>query len=112
MFCHTDNSVWKEINNTIREKPPVSLRFQQIEDLFCMKPLTTSAIGARPGPAKQIAASLLNSKRSLAVNIFIKQFKCPLKDTVDAIRRCDTTLFNSEQLHGLQKILPDSEEVK
>ena len=76
-----------------------------------MRPMMTPAIESRSGPVKQAMPSLLNNKRSLAVNIFVKQFKFPLKEIVDAIGRCDTTLLSSEQLHGLEKILPDSEEV-
>ncbi len=111
-------SVWKDINNTIREKPPVSLRFQQIEELFCLKPANTTTVsggtetgGNKASPIKEIAISLLDSKKSLALNIFLKQFKCPQDDIVDRIRRCDTQLLSAEHLRCLQKILPEPDEV-
>jgi hypothetical protein len=108
-----DASIWKEINATIREKPPVSLRLQQIEELFCMKPTNTTSIAKKGGESsnKQMTPALLDSKRSLAVNIFLKQFKFPIAEIVDRINRCDGNFFTIEHLHCLQKILPNTDEV-
>ena len=105
-----EDSVWKAIES----KPPVSLRFQQIEELFCAKPSTTpavSSVGGRTTVAKPTVPALLNSKRSLAINIFIRQFKCPFNEIVEYIHRCNTIMITSEQLRALQKIFPDSDEV-
>lgn len=109
-----DDSIWKEINATIRVKPPVSLRLQQIEELFCMKPTTTSSStksGGIGNSNRPMTLCLLDSKRSLAVNIFLKQFKIPIADIVDRIHRCDESFFTTEHLNCLQKILPDADEV-
>ncbi|XP_046647643.1 inverted formin-2-like [Daphnia pulicaria] len=108
-----DASIWKEINATIREKPPVSLRLQQIEELFCMKPTNTTSITKKGGESsnKQMTPALLDSKRSLAVNIFLKQFKFPIAEIVDRINRCDGNFFTIEHLHCLQKILPNTDEI-
>ena len=111
------DSVWKDIQATMKEKPPVSLRFQQIEELFCLKPPTTPATpndkkGTGSGQSqKEAAINLLDSKKSLAINIFLKQFKCPMDEIVDRIRRCDTQLLSAEHLRCLQKILPEPDEV-
>ncbi len=106
------DSIWKEINAKIQEKPPVSLRVQQIEELFCLKPSTTSSLKTKSSsPAKEMTPSLLDSKRSLAVNIFLKQFKCLSTEIVDRINRCDSSFFTIEHLTCLQKILPEADEV-
>lgn len=54
---------------------------------------------------------MLDSKKSLAINIFLKQFKCSLDEIVDRIRHCDTQLLTAEHLRCLQKILPEPDEV-
>lgn len=102
--------IWKDINATIQSKPPVSLRFQQIEELFCLK--TTVVAQSKSSQKKEMTLSLLDSKRSLAVNIFLKQFKCPVKDIAEHINQCDADFFTAEQLDCLQKVLPEPEEVR
>lgn len=54
---------------------------------------------------------LLDSKRSLAVNIFLKQFKIPITEIVNRINQCDEHFFTTEHLSCLQKILPDADEI-
>ena len=107
-----NDTVWKDVNATIRQKPPVSLPYQQIEELFCLKPPTTSIVMSTPSiKSKDCIVNLLDSKRSLSVNIFLKQFKFPIQELVERIARCDTLLFTPEHLSCLTKILPDKEEV-
>lgn len=116
LLTNAANSIWKEINETIREKPPISLRFEQIEELFCLKPSNTTSPIAKGGGNKilmrETTPCLLDSKRSLAVNIFLKQFKCPIEEIVARIMRCDSNFFTTEHLNCLQKILPEPDEVK
>ena len=89
------------------------MRLQQIEELFCMKPTNNTSITTKNGESinRKMTPSLLDSKRSLAVNIFLKQFKFPITKIVDRIHRCDGSFFTTEHLHCLQKILPDPDEV-
>ncbi len=55
---------------------------------------------------------LLDNTRSLAVNIFLKQFKAPSEAVVGMVRQGDTENMGLEKLKGLEKILPKKEEVK
>ena len=74
-----------------------------------MKPTNNTSIITKNGESinRKMTPSLLDSKRSLAVNIFLKQFKFPITKIVDRIHRCDGSFFTTEHLHCMQKILPD-----
>ena len=54
---------------------------------------------------------LLDNKKSMSVNIFLKQFKQNNKDIVAMIKDGDMNKIGNERLRGLQKILPDSDDV-
>jgi len=54
---------------------------------------------------------LLDNKKSMSVNIFLKQFKEDNAHIVEMIRKGDVTVIGSERLRGLQKILPESDDV-
>lgn len=54
---------------------------------------------------------LLDNKKSMSVNIFLKQFKEDNAHIVAMIREGDVTKIGNERLRGLQKILPDSDDV-
>ena len=54
---------------------------------------------------------LLDNKKSMSVNIFLKQFKQNNKEIVAMIKEGDVSKIGNERLRGLQKILPESEDV-
>ena len=111
MYLLLGVSIWKDVNATILEKPPVTLLFQQIEELFQLKPpMTPISNRDRTKNDAQTSITLLDSKRSLAINIFLKQFKCNADEIVDRIRRCDDSM-TAEHLRCLEKILPEPDEV-
>lgn len=45
------------------------------------------------------------------VNIFLKQFKCSHSEIISMIESGDMNTIGSERLRGLQKILPETDEV-
>ena len=103
-------SIWKKVNDTILESPPVSLRFQQIEELFKI----TSPIApiSNRESKKDKLINLIDSKRSLAINIFLKQFsKCTIHEIIDRVRRCCDQKMTVEHLRCLEKLLPEPDEV-
>lgn len=51
-------------------------------------------------------------KDSMAVNIFLKQFKEGQNFITEKLRECDATAIGLERLIGLKKILPKRETVK
>lgn len=55
---------------------------------------------------------LLDAKKSMNVNIFLKQFKKENAEVVAMIREGDVTEIGNERLRLLQKVLPDSDTVR
>jgi len=55
--------------------------------------------------------NLLDGKRSLNVNIFLKQFRMPNEQIVQLLQEGESVKFGAEKLKSLQKILPTQEEV-
>lgn len=54
--------------------------------------------------------SLLDSKRSMNIGIFLRQFKMPAKEIVEDIRHGAGGRYGAEKLTELCKLLPDSDE--
>ena len=48
----------------------------------------------------------------MSVNIFLKQFKENNRQIVDMIKEGDISKIGNERLRGLQKILPESDDVR
>ncbi|XP_025726221.1 inverted formin-2 [Callorhinus ursinus] len=104
------NSMWASLNSLSAEV--VEPDFPSIERLFCFpqaKPKEHVAAPARKEP-KEI--TFLDSKKSLNLNIFLKQFKCSNEDVTAMIRAGDTTKFDVEVLKQLLKLLPEKHEVE
>lgn len=55
---------------------------------------------------------LLDAKRSMNTNIFLKQFKEIHSEIVAMIKEGDIDKIGQERLQGLQKILPVEDEVQ
>ena len=56
--------------------------------------------------------NLLDMKRSMNVNIFLKQFKTTNEAIVELIKHGDYAEIGGEKLKGLLKILPTDSEVE
>ncbi|XP_040902590.1 FH2 domain-containing protein 1 isoform X2 [Toxotes jaculatrix] len=56
--------------------------------------------------------SILSSKRSMNIGIFLKQFKRPVKDMIEEIKSGSSLSFGYGKLRELCKLLPDEGEVK
>ncbi|CAG0925627.1 unnamed protein product, partial [Notodromas monacha] len=74
-----------------------------------------------PGRKQGIAAmnsqenskiELLDSKKSLAVNIFLRQFKVPPSKLLEEISSCDVVHLQTEHFQKLATFLPDSAEIE
>lgn len=55
--------------------------------------------------------TLLDPKKSMNVNIFLKQFRKPTEVIIDLLRAGDPRAFGVEKLKGLSKVLPQTDEV-
>ncbi|KAI5767754.1 INF2 [Gulo gulo luscus] len=104
------SSMWASLSSLGAEV--VEPDFSSIERLFCFpeaKPKERVAAPARKEP-KEI--TFLDSKKSLNLNIFLKQFKCSNEDVTAMIRAGDTTKFDVEVLKQFLKLLPEKHEIE
>lgn len=104
------SSMWASLSSP--DTPVVEPDFSSIERLFCFpvaKPKESVAAPARKEP-KEI--TFLDSKKSLNLNIFLKQFKCSNEEVTTMIRAGDTTKFDVEVLKQLLKLLPEKHEIE
>uniref|UniRef100_G1S2P1 Inverted formin 2 n=1 Tax=Nomascus leucogenys TaxID=61853 RepID=G1S2P1_NOMLE len=106
------NSMWASLSSPDAEA--VEPDFSSIERLFSFpaakpKEPTTAATRARKEP-KEI--TFLDAKKSLNLNIFLKQFKCSNEEVAAMIRAGDTTKFDVEVLKQLLKLLPEKHEIE
>ncbi|XP_045205613.2 formin-J-like isoform X2 [Mercenaria mercenaria] len=92
--------------------------YEQIEDLFGVNKTKTNSQDVTDGSSsiekkkkENAEVNLLDGKRSLNVNIFLKQFRMPNKDIVQLLQDGQSDKFGAEKLKSLQKILPSQEEV-
>ena len=91
------------------------LDLQQVEELFCQKTGNSKNEGAVSTPVTQpvvVELNLLDSKRSLAVNIFLRQIKGRGAAVVKAVQEACSGELGAEKLRGLQRLLPEQHEVK
>lgn len=125
-------NIWSHLANVHRDTAHhADIDFNEMEGLFCQQ--TTSGQGSpklgrdsnggnqsssngydtldRKAKKESTEITLLDGKRSLNVNIFLKQFRSSNKDIIRLI--CDGTHeeIGAERLRGLLKILPEVEEV-
>jgi hypothetical protein len=91
------------------------LDLQQVEELFCQKTGNRGKerVKSAPVPLQVVVElNLLDSKRSLAVNIFLRQIKGPGDTVVKAVQETCSRELGAEKLRGLQRLLPEQHEVK
>lgn len=58
-----------------------------------------------------VQVTLLDPKKSMNVNIFLKQFRKSIEVIIDLLRAGDPRAFGVEKLKGLSKVLPQTDEV-
>ncbi|XP_056003577.1 inverted formin-2-like [Ostrea edulis] len=99
-------NVWKKVHGIPTVVP---VKYEALEQLFCQKLIQKTKQNKETRRPKEIL--LLDNKRSMNVNIFLKQFKCSHREIISMIEAGDTNAIGQERLLGLQKILPDADEV-
>jgi hypothetical protein len=94
---------------------PECLDPQQLEELFCQKAGSSSNKRPVSAPVAQpvsVELNLLDSKRSLAVNICLRQIKGRGSAVLKAVEDASSSELGAEKLRGLQRLLPESHEVR
>ncbi|XP_037867872.2 inverted formin-2 [Bombyx mori] len=119
------NNIWSIVATSHKHSPKTELDWNEIEDLFCQQIQPTGSAGSSPRlgrspicdasgekkPRKESSEiTLLDGKRSLNVNIFLKQFRSSNEDIIQLIREGSHDDIGTEKLRGLLKILPEIDE--
>ncbi|XP_023158974.1 formin-J, partial [Ceratitis capitata] len=119
-------NIWTIVANNHQDTPMTDIDWNEMEGLFCLQ--STSAQGSpklgresssssgydtldRKSKKESTEISLLDGKRSLNVNIFLKQFRSSNEDIIQLIRDGEHDDIGAEKLRGLLKILPEVDEL-
>ncbi|RVE57100.1 hypothetical protein OJAV_G00212820 [Oryzias javanicus] len=103
-------SMWASVQ---KEAPPHEPDYSSIEELFCL-PVTEPKDKGAAAPVKKEPKEItfIDPKKSLNINIFLKQFKCTNEDFVAMIKTGDRSKFDVEVLKQLLKLLPEKHEIE
>ncbi|KAM9202998.1 inverted formin-2 isoform 2-T2 [Dugong dugon] len=105
------HSMWASLDSLGTEA--VEPDFSSIERLFSFPAAQPKKlIAAAPSRKEPKEITFLDSKKSLNLNIFLKQFKCSNEEITTMIRAGDTTKFDVEVLKQLIKLLPEKHETE
>ncbi|XP_059491246.1 inverted formin-2-like isoform X2 [Neocloeon triangulifer] len=109
-----EDTVW----NTVGSQPPsVAVDFQQMEELFCQRTNSPEAPTAAPlspkSPIQDVhVVNVLDSKRSLGVNILLRQFRdLGVEGLLAAIQEGNGRILGADKLRGLLRLLPEPDEL-
>ncbi|KAM9148388.1 inverted formin-2 isoform 1-T1 [Pangshura tecta] len=103
-------SMWASVSSGSDET--IEPDYMSIEQLFCFPQTKPKEKAATPVKVEPKEITFLDSKKSLNLNIFLKQFKCSNEEVVDMIRKGDRTKFDVEVLKQLLKLLPEKHEIE
>ncbi|XP_065359241.1 formin-J [Calliphora vicina] len=124
-------NLWTIVANNHQDNSMEDLDWNEMEGLFCLQSTSTQGspkLGRadsgngnsggydtldRKSKKESTEINLLDGKRSLNVNIFLKQFKGynSNEDIVQLIQDGNHEIIGSEKLRGLLKILPEVDEI-
>ncbi|CAH1778221.1 unnamed protein product [Owenia fusiformis] len=104
-----DEVIWSSV---LKLSDPIPVNYSNIEELFCQKIIDKSLKDEAKVKKVSTEVNLLDMKRSMNVNIFLKQFKAPNEKIVALIEKCNGQDIGVEKLKGLLKILPETQEIE
>ncbi|XP_039485238.1 formin-J [Drosophila santomea] len=123
-------NIWSIVASNHQDSPMQDIDWNEMEGLFCLQ--TASAQGSpklgrdgsqatagsngcdtldRKSKKESTEITLLDGKRSLNVNIFLKQFRTSNDDIIQLIRQGAHEEIGAERLRGLLKIMPEVDEL-
>jgi hypothetical protein len=138
MQIFSRSNIWTTVAKSHQKSPMADLDWAEMEGLFCQQPApgTPSSGGVNKGLGQAngtpngsllgtpntpdterrrketTEVSLLDGKRSLNINIFLKQFRSSNAEIAQMIRDGEHDDIGTEKLRGLLKILPPTDEVE
>ncbi|XP_038122305.1 FH2 domain-containing protein 1 isoform X1 [Culex quinquefasciatus] len=115
-------NIWSIVADSHQDSPMADLNWDEMEGLFCLQQTQGSPKLGRENSGsdntlerksrKDNEITLLDGKRSLNVNIFLKQFRTSNEDIIQLIRNGEHEDIGAEKLRGLLKILPEVDELE
>ncbi|KAK3099465.1 hypothetical protein FSP39_004908 [Pinctada imbricata] len=111
------DSVWGDVSGM---DDKIKVEYRKLEEFFGQKDSshllrTESEPGGKKPLAKRLSSNeitLLDPKKSMNINIFLKQFRKPTDVIIELIKEGDPRAFGVEKLKALSKILPQTDEVE
>ncbi|CAH1267428.1 INF2 [Branchiostoma lanceolatum] len=104
------NNVWTKIREWEERIEP---DFSRAEELFRQTELPTRERKKKQEETKQLLqVNLLEGKRSLNINIYLRQFKCSHEEIIDMVQQGDPEKMGAERLKGLLRLLPQAHEIE
>ncbi|XP_032994527.1 inverted formin-2-like [Lacerta agilis] len=79
------HSMWASVTSSSEEI--IEPDYTSIEELFCFPQTKPKEKQAAPVKVEPKEITFLDSKKSLNLNIFLKQFKCPNVEVIDMIQK-------------------------
>ncbi|XP_071485950.1 uncharacterized protein [Diadema antillarum] len=109
-----NNSIWSKVNKI---ENGINADWKMVEELFCQPNLMKQK--RKEGKEKEIQKkrdsqeiNLLDSRRSLNVNIFLRQFRTTNDVILGLIAGGKSSEIGAEKLKSLLKILPENDEIE
>lgn len=134
------NNIWSEVANNHQNNPMIKLNWDEMEGLFCQQitqcspklgkeTVKADTVENRRSRRDEVANTiifeyiiiktlnilqiiLLDGKRSLNINIFLKQFRSTNLEITRMIVNGEHEIIGLEKLRGLLKILPEIDELE
>ncbi|GJQ83268.1 form3 [Trypoxylus dichotomus] len=120
------NNIWTQVAYTHQHSPMADMDWSEMEGLFCQQVppgsnQSSPKLGNRDSGGSDTLerkmrkdnceVTLLDGKRSLNVNIFLKQFRSSNEDIIQLIKDGEHDDIGAEKIKGLLKILPEVDEL-
>lgn len=121
LYAFKQDSVWDDVS---KMNDSIGVEYGKLEELFSQKVTSPTASTLSPGAEdankvmtrknsqSHAEVTLLDPKKSMNVNIFLKQFRKSNDVIIDQIKQGDARALGVEKLKGLLKLLPQTDEIE
>lgn len=117
------NNIWTKVAKTFEKNKQSIIDFNDMEQHFCLVAPKPPEVTEKKGDSNNNhnnktkkenseIVNLLDGKRSLNINIFLRQFRSSNEGIIDMVVSGDFSDFEPEKLKGLMKILPEQDEIE
>nr|XP_026693257.1 inverted formin-2 isoform X8 [Ciona intestinalis] len=103
------DSVWENLERGGCELEP---NYKTIEELFSQKQIVKKEVTKQKKKAAPAEVTLIDSRKSLNVNIFLRQFRLPNEEIIKALKQGNREILTEEKLKNMLKFLPEDAEIE